>query len=115
TLLDGFRAGGPHPGPARRGPGRASSRGIRSAARRAGVSPTTLYAWLKEPEFRAEVERARRAGYPEGLRKIMWAAGRAVRTLVRLLRSGDERVRLKAASAIIRAAFDAEIALGTGG
>jgi hypothetical protein len=70
----------------------------KDAATAVGVCPQTISAWMHEPHFSAvlQSERERLAGLAaEGLRE---ATGVAVATVVALVESGSESIRLKAAT-----------------
>jgi hypothetical protein len=73
-----------------------------AAAARAGVSPATLYRWLRLPAFRAAHHQARRALVDAAVSRLQARAGQAVDTLVAVAcqgrRDGD---RLRAALALL--------------
>ncbi len=76
--------------------------------KKAGVSRTTFYAWLRTDDaFREELETRRRETYEASLQGLQSLASAAVTELHRLLRSRTERVRFAACRLIIDAAFTA--------
>lgn len=76
---------------------------IQNAARAAGISERTAYRRLEDPKFRAQLERSRRALRESVLARLSDAGLDAISTLVDLLESEDENVRLKAAKTILEA------------
>src|SRR5262245_39925682 len=78
-----------------------------------GVGPVreTLHRWLRDPAFRAELDRNREEAFRMAPCQIMAKAERAVGTLTELLRYGSPRVQLKAAKTALDLAFAADMAL----
>ncbi len=76
---------------------------VAEAARRAGVSRATIYNWLKKPHFRAELDHARRADHQARLNRLRSMVAPALDALEGLLKSEDERIRLRAAAEVLRA------------
>lgn len=66
---------------------------IQAAARAAGVGRTTAHRWLRQPAFRDELARQRDAVLSEALGSVKAHATRAVAELMKLLNTGDERLR----------------------
>ena len=79
----------------------------KEAAEDAGVAPETVNRWLKrDPVFVATMN-ARRQELWEAHREMLRAlVGEAVAVMGNLLKSENERVRLQAATAILRTASD---------
>ena len=67
----------------------------------AKISKTTLYTWLKEPEFKGELDRQRNEIVEAAFGMIAANIEKAVSTLVGLLDTGDERIRRLTANDII--------------
>lgn len=74
---------------------------VEAAADLAGVARSTLFAWLREPAFAAELEAARDKAFRGGLAAIKGAATKAAGKLVGLLDSRNEALRLRAALAVL--------------
>lgn len=75
---------------------------IESAARTAGVSATTVYRRMRNPEFHAELQRVRAEMVQRTAGMLTGAAGEAVKTLVALQDlTTPPPVRLGAARAIL--------------
>lgn len=74
---------------------------VRVAARQAGIGERTMYSWMRRPTFQRKVAELRERLVSEAVGRMSRAMAGAARMLVRLLRSEDEVVRLKAASAIL--------------
>jgi phage terminase small subunit len=73
-----------------------------AAACKAGrVSRDTLYEWLKDPTFKAELERQRDELVAQGFALLSQSVGKAVETLVGLLDTGDGRLKRLAARDIL--------------
>lgn len=71
------------------------------AARRANINPKQIYAWLKEAQFREELQRQRNATFYEALGILKTTALRAVQVLASALEEYDPRIRLAAADKIL--------------
>ncbi len=87
------------------GPGSATQR-----ARNAGISRTTLYRWLQEPEFREALDRLRKEILHVAEIEAQSMAQDAVSVIFELMQSGSQRVRLDAALAALTLAQDARFA-----
>jgi hypothetical protein len=85
-----------------------STASVAAAARASGLSRETLHRWLRDPDFRAVLDRHRDEAFRITLCRVVSAAGRAVETLTGLLRYGSPRVQLKAAKAALDLAFAAD-------
>jgi phage terminase small subunit len=73
-----------------------------TAACKAGrVSRDTLYEWLKDPAFKAELDRQRAELVAQGFALLSQSVTKAVETLVGLLDAGDVRLRRLAARDIL--------------
>jgi hypothetical protein len=69
------------------------------ACRKGRVSRDTLYEWLKDPVFKAELDRQRDELVAQGFALLSQSVVKAVETLVGLLDTGDGRLKRLAASA----------------
>jgi len=78
-----------------------SAGSVDQAAALAGLSRTTLFEWLKDPEFQNELERARAAAFDGGLAAIKSGAEEAARVLLELLKSRNETTRRLSAETIL--------------
>lgn len=74
---------------------------VKSAAEKAGIAECSLRRWLEDPAFQAKYKAARRRVVDGAIGNLQRATGRAVATLVRLLRCGNPAVEAKAAIAIL--------------
>jgi hypothetical protein len=78
-----------------------SAGSIDGAAELAQVSRSTLFIWLKDPEFQSELTRARGAAFDGGLNTIKGGCEEAARVLLALLKSRNETTRRRAAETIL--------------
>ncbi len=72
-----------------------------SVAEKARVSRASVARRLADPEFRVAVEAARRKLWERTTGKLAAASVRAANKLCLLLKSGDEKIQLHAAKAIL--------------
>jgi hypothetical protein len=68
---------------------------------KAKINKTTLYKWLKNPEFRTELDRQRGEIVEAAFGMIAQNIEKAVSTLVGLLDTGDDRVKRLTANDIV--------------
>jgi len=68
---------------------------------KAKINRATFYEWLKEPEFKAELERQRNEIVAEGFGVLSQNLTKAVEALVNLLNHKDERLKRLTAKDII--------------
>ena len=61
--------------------------------KKADINKTTLYKWLKEPVFKAELDRQRDEVAAEAFGVLSQGLTRAVETLVGLLNNKDDRLK----------------------
>jgi len=78
-----------------------SETSIAAAATKAGVSEATLHRWLKQEHFHAEFRALRREAVERATALLQQAAWAASSTLIRLLGSPSDSVKLRAAQAIL--------------
>lgn len=71
------------------------------ACRKGRVSRDTLYEWLRQPPFRAELDRQRTELADQGLALLSQSVVKAVETLAGLLDNGDGRLQRLAAKDIL--------------
>jgi len=69
--------------------------------KRAKINKTTLYKWLKEPEFKAELDRQRDEIAAEAFAVLTQSLTKAVERLVGLLNHKDDRLKRLTAKDII--------------
>jgi tetrahydromethanopterin S-methyltransferase subunit G len=67
----------------------------------AKVSKTTLYEWLKDETFNAELERQRETVISEALNRLKAAIGKAVEELTGLMDSTEESIKLRACDKVL--------------
>jgi|SRR5579862_1540313 hypothetical protein len=58
---------------------------LEAAARAAGIGPTTLLRWQKDPEFDAGYRAARRAAFGQSIARLQMASNAAVSTLLKVM------------------------------
>ena len=78
-----------------------SSRTYDEAMTTARISRQTFYNWMKQPHFKAELDRQLNELTDGAFNQLKNAAGDAVDTLRSLLNSESENVRLRASQAIV--------------
>ena len=75
---------------------------LEEGCRKAHVSKTTVYAWLKEPVFQAELKRLRQALVDEAFERLKGGLTHAVDKLLELLQAeGQLNLQLRAAQALL--------------
>jgi hypothetical protein len=74
---------------------------ITEGCEKAQVDRTTFYDWLKQPEFKAELDRQRREVVQEAFNTLGQGLNKAVEVLTSLLDTPDDRLRRLAANDII--------------
>jgi ACT domain-containing protein len=77
------------------------ARSITEGVKKAGISKTTFYDWLKNPEFKAEFVRQRQELVDLALHELKTSASEAVGVLRGLLKAEGENIRLRTAQAIL--------------
>jgi hypothetical protein len=78
-----------------------TERDMRSAAKVAHVSERRLWAWLKEADFKAEVNRATGAAVEAAVRQLSNLASKAVATLAAVMGDDDSSAGVKVQAANI--------------
>jgi hypothetical protein len=79
-----------------------SSPSVEESCRRAKVAKATVYGWLKNPAFQAELKRQREALVDEALNRLKAALIQAVATLTGLLEAeGKPAIQLRAAQTLL--------------
>jgi hypothetical protein len=73
---------------------------VEAAAKRAGISESTLLRWMAEPVFREQYRAARRAVVEGAIGRLQQASTQAVDALARNLTCGNPAVEVGAAKAI---------------
>ena len=74
---------------------------IASAAQKAGVGEVTLYRWLKLPQVLEACREVRREVVEEAIAQLQQSSWAASTTLIRLLGSAYDSIRLRAAQTIL--------------
>jgi len=74
---------------------------VEAAAKRAGISESTLLRWLQDAAFSAEYRAARRAVVEGAIGRLQQTATQAVDALARNLRCGIPAVEVGAAKAVL--------------
>lgn len=78
-----------------------NSPSIEVASKRAKVSRTTLYNWLKEDNFKAELKRRRDEVVNEALDRLKFALTKAIEELIKLINSPKPELRRLACKDIV--------------
>jgi transposase-like protein len=80
-----------------------SQRNIEDAARSVGVSPRTLYRWLRDPDFSAGYRAARRAAFSQSAARLQQMCSAAVTTLGKVMVDPNSPVasRVRAADSVL--------------
>lgn len=78
-------------------------RNVEAAAQAIRVSVTTLLRWMKEPEFQAAYQEARRTVFARDLTRLQDAAGAAVTTVLKVMLdpNAPAGIRLRAAEIVL--------------
>ena len=75
---------------------------LEEGCRKARVSKTTVYAWLKEPDFQAELKRLRQALVDEAFDRLKVGLIEATNKLLELLQAkGQLGIQLRAAQTLL--------------
>lgn len=74
---------------------------VEDAARRAGVSRSILYVWLRDEGFKARLDAARAELFHEGLGALRGTTAKAARVMAALLDSRNENTRRLTAVAVL--------------
>ena len=82
-------------------PHKVSSPTYTEGCKKAKINKTTLYKWLKEPEFKAELDRQRDEIAAEAFGVLSQSLTQAVEALAGLLDNKDDRLKRLAAKDII--------------
>jgi hypothetical protein len=88
---------------------------LKAAAKRAGVAYSTAKRWWGEPEFQAEYGRARRAALVRALGTLQGRCGKAVRALTQELTGARAGDRIRAATAVLDYAVQADAVIDLAG
>jgi len=78
-----------------------SAKTLTQGIKRARISRTTFYEWLKIDFYRDELYRQRKIIVDSALLELKLAGGEAVRILKELLQSKNEGIKFRTASAIV--------------
>ncbi|VGO12179.1 hypothetical protein PDESU_00730 [Pontiella desulfatans] len=78
---------------------------IQAAAKAAEVGRTTVYRWLEQPEFAAELDRCRNQAMNEALCNIKSLSSKAVQVMQELLDSENHSVRRMVCKDVLRHAL----------
>lgn len=78
---------------------------VKEAAKQAGISPESIYRYLRDPRFLKEYRSHRNTLMEATVGRIQGAADQAVQTLIRNLTSGNNATEVRAAVVIIENAL----------
>lgn len=74
---------------------------LEQAARKAKISRSSIYLWLKDQSFKARLEKERDILFHEHLNLLRQAVGKATKVLIDLLKSEDETSKRLSAREIL--------------
>jgi len=74
---------------------------VGAAAKACGVSESTLWRWLQEPEFQKKYRAARRQVLDQAINRLQQVTGEAVETLQRNMTCGKPSAEVRAAFTVI--------------
>jgi len=77
------------------------AKSIAEGVKKARISRTTFYEWLKDSKFKAEFTRQRKEVVELALHELKASASEAVKVLRELLKSESEAIRLRASITIL--------------
>jgi hypothetical protein len=75
------------------------------AARASKIARRTLYTWMRDPAFKAELDRMREEALTAALDKLKAACGGAADELAKLCKDPDHAIRRQACNDVLRSAF----------
>jgi hypothetical protein len=78
---------------------------VSAAAEKAEVGRATVYRWLKDADFSAELKQKRNAMLDSAIESVKCHSGQAADTLAAMLVSNDERLRRMAAKDLLDYSF----------
>ena len=78
-----------------------SARNIAEGCKKTRICRDTFYDWFKNPAFKSEFERQRQEIVEAALHELKLTTGEAVKTLRELLKTQEDSVRLRTATAIL--------------
>jgi hypothetical protein len=80
-----------------------SQRTMEEAARVAGIGPTTLIRWQKQPEFQKAYRDARRAAFGQAVARLQQASSAAATTLLKIMLDANApaSTRVRAADSVL--------------
>ena len=80
-----------------------SRRNAEEAARAVGISANTLLRWIKDPEFDAAYQEARRTAFSQSIALLQDASGAAVKTVLKIMLDSNVSAgtRLRAAEVVL--------------
>ena len=82
-----------------------AAKDIESGCRAAGISTTTYYDWIKNPDFADAIETQRSYIITEAMQRLRHGIGTAVDKLIALVNSDNEEVARKASTSIVEIAL----------
>ena len=76
-----------------------SSESISAAAKRSGTPKATLFRWLKDADFQAELRQARQRTFSLSLSRVCYASNKAVDILINAMNGKKEITKMQFLSA----------------
>ena len=89
----------------------ARSKSVKQGAKEAGITRTTYYNWIKDPEFRRTLTRERQKLFDEAMTKLQVLAPDAVETLERAMKDQDLNKARLASTTILNFCFKGKEAI----
>lgn len=81
--------------------GKAMGKTSRQVASEIGIAEPTASTWLKEPEVQAMIREFQVDNWTAVQNSLLLVQGKALKTIVALLDSSDDRIRLQAAKELL--------------
>jgi transposase-like protein len=80
-----------------------TQRNTDEAARSIGISPATLFRWMKEPEFDKEFHKAQRAAFRQTIARLQYASGAAASVMLKMMMDpgAPASTRVRAAESVL--------------
>lgn len=78
---------------------------VERACSEAGISKQTVYRWLKDDDFKSELERLRNETFESSLQRIKGIIGLALDEMIALLQAPKPDVRARAAENLLEYGF----------
>jgi hypothetical protein len=84
------------------------ARSLEEGRRKAGVSKNTLYTWLKDEKFKAELDRLREEVISDALDRLKRSIADAVEGLTKLMSAKEKNIKIRACERVLEFFFRAK-------